>query len=1580
MADKEATNSGMNENNQAPVTNESENLVMTVEQFEQTITQKVNERLAGTNLDEIISSQVTNQVNAKLAALKLNEIETSKSTKIQDKFYSMNYAIRKVEDHEKLSGWKMWKKWLNMIETDLQSLGLEAFLKEERPESIDVSDAVFRKINATALNVIKGSVSKVIATNITDQSAYKAFKQLESNYQPTETLQNFDLIKRFLKTKMLPGFEPNRFVADFERLIAEFAERQMPINEEFKKHLFFTKLTGIEDKNSPYSTMFGSISALPVNLVTWEFVKQKFLSINPPKADQKKKQPTKVDEISASSTSNTSKLKVLDLRSNDITINVYPNNESHTDDLQHEDIVHFNVTFDNNFIVSNMFLEPNPNTQRTNSSNGQPAGQKRKSSDDNAGPSQPTKRARNGVKPPVSPYTPEQQKKLSTMSDAEKKAIQCAKCGLYFHNADSCTRKGKVCYRCYKEGHIGKNCRHPYYMPKHKKEGNYDINENDFQREETSLVDSGANQHAYFDLEYFEDYKEFPSSRLVKLFANNYEQASGSGNVLVLMSYKGVNTVLRIRDVVYVPKADRMVLSANLFNTQFQTSIHLNIKTGTISFRRMNRILTRLTVENKMYFVHLKLRGHSSIKNPVSQITNTGEFNVINNDSVNNTKIIKRKKHLSKQTRTKLLNLGTVWHRTLGHINSNYVNRFAKCALNVPELICNDSIKSCMICAKAKIKRKNFDSDRDRASRVGEILHSDILGPVQPPTYRNQNRYVLLIIDDFSKYIYAYTMKNKTETLNNVRTCLIELRAKYTNPGQFHKFRCDKDTVFMSREFKELLSKFGMRRQEAETDVHEHNGTSERAIQTLEERTRSLLLESGFPVNQWGTVVQAAVYLYNRTPHSSVDLQAPYELFENKSVDAKYLKPLGSRCEVLIHNIPKGQKFTTRSKTEYLIGYTSTGYLTFDPKTKAVTDNCNVIVYPEFSYRLDFPNEVLPPDFTINVREVNTVLNPNPVAGTPVQVGGGDINMINYETDIENYKEINDDGPNTCFDYPTNTQVYSLDIIDSEYNWEVDSKEIIINAIKFTNPDTPNTKMPFALITKDFLFHTVIPITYEQATRGTEQNLWLPAIKYEIEALKSRNVFTPVKRTKDMKIVPTKYIFTIKDDGTHRARIVAIGCRDTEKYTLGETCSPTPYPLSIRFFFAYAAQNKMDIKAIDIDSAFLCSDIDREKYIQIPKGFDVDTKEYVGRLNKSLYGLTIAPMLWSKTILKFLKTIGFLGTPREPCLLVKTINDSKIFLLIYVDDILIAAKNSKNIDDTIALIENTYKIKKLGYPKRFLGYEITKCDDGIFLHQTKYIEEKLTLYKLQDCNTAETPMLPLANHNISQKDHPKQYDYKAVIGALLYLSNATRPDVAFAVSYLARYQASPEPIHFKLMTRIFRYLKNTLKYGLKYVTKPNTKLKIDAYADADFSLSEIKRRSTTGYIIRVMDVPFAWKSSLQNKTAGSTTEAELHAVNTAIKDVLYIMRLCEEIFEPLTLPITIYEDNTSTIRNCTPHVSKNRLRYLEREQFEAAENVERGYVSIQSVKSDEQLADLLTKPLQDTKFKQFRDKLVTRID
>jgi hypothetical protein len=565
-----------------------------------------------------------------------------------------------------------------------------------------------------------------------------------------------------------------------------------------------------------------------------------------------------------------------------------------------------------------------------------------------------------------------------------------------------------------------------------------------------------------------------------------------------------------------------------------------------------------------------------------------------------------KKRKLSCTEREKREKAGKLWHRRTAHASSPYIHKMSTVCEGMDPVICSEKLNTCEGCAFVKLTRKHFDKDRDSATCIGQIIHADNVGPITPETYHTKNRYILVVLDDYFRYLQTFVMKTRDETPEMLDSALCEIQARYPGSGQFDRLRCDKGGEFESTKLLQILHKYGIEPQYAKTAAHKHNSCSERVIRTLEEKIRALLYKSGFSQSLWGQLTDTATWLYNRIPHSAIDMLTPYELFFNKAPNVAQLCVIGSKCCVYDPKIPRGRKWDFCSSTHYLIGYTPTGYRVFNANTGVTSDECILTINESQVYKDDYPiasNEVVKFSFPLNWDNQSPtclpVLSQMEEAPTPVVSGGGVIKNNNRKSSAP----VHSGGGMAKRPYPPSKPVTrSTTKRQKEAVDPVTPKILNTMLSTATTSDQPIDFHTFGQYDKDLYTSKIVPITYDEAMREPLCSKWYAPIQKELKAFHNLNVFTPVPRTRGLKPVPVKWIFTVKADGTPKARIVAVGCRDQEKYSKEEIASPTPHSLSVRWFLAVQVRLGWFLKHIDIDNAFLNGDIDREKFISLPIG------------------------------------------------------------------------------------------------------------------------------------------------------------------------------------------------------------------------------------------------------------------------------------------------------------------------------------------------------------------------------------------
>ena len=260
------------------------------------------------------------------------------------------------------------------------------------------------------------------------------------------------------------------------------------------------------------------------------------------------------------------------------------------------------------------------------------------------------------------------------------------------------------------------------------------------------------------------------------------------------------------------------------------------------------------------------------------------------------------------------------------------------------------------------------------------------------------------------------------------------------------------------------------------------------------------------------------------------------------------------------------------------------------------------------------------------------------------------------------------------------------------------------------------------------------------------------------------------------------------------------------------------------------------------------------------------------RLKKALYGLKRFPRAWFGRFTTTMKNFGYRQSNSDHTLFLKKGKDKITCLIIYVDDMIIIANDVEEIKELKKKLFLEFEMKDLGNLKYFLGIEVLRSKQGIFIHQRKYILDLLAEIGMLDCKPAET--LIVANHGLQILDGAKLADweqYQRVVGKLIYLSH-TRPYEAYAVGVVSRFMHLLQIQHMTAVMRILRYLKGTSSTSI-YFDK-NDHLDILAYTDADWAEDRDGRKSTFGYFTLVGGNLVTWKNKKQKVVALSSAEVE----------------------------------------------------------------------------------------------------------
>jgi Reverse transcriptase (RNA-dependent DNA polymerase) len=344
---------------------------------------------------------------------------------------------------------------------------------------------------------------------------------------------------------------------------------------------------------------------------------------------------------------------------------------------------------------------------------------------------------------------------------------------------------------------------------------------------------------------------------------------------------------------------------------------------------------------------------------------------------------------------------------------------------------------------------------------------------------------------------------------------------------------------------------------------------------------------------------------------------------------------------------------------------------------------------------------------------------------------------------------------------------------------------------------------------------------------------------------------------KGRKAIGCRWVFVIKhrsDDSVERykARLVAQGYSQRPGLDYGETYAATVKWATLRAILALGAFEDLEMESVDISNAFLNGEMDTEVYMRQPEGFPQGSKDEVLQLKKGIYDTKQSPRLWHQKLDSVLSTMGFAKVQSDNALWVYQKESVRVILPVFVDDMTLVSKNKAAIHSTIGQLERHFKLRKLGGIEFLLGVKIERDrpNHTIHLSQKQYILNLLDRYSFSTCSPVSTPMN--AGISLSEAHCPSSPEeveemrtapYISAVGSLLYLAIATRPDIAYTVGVLARFNTNPGRAHWAAVKHLFRYLKGTMDYRLSFSPDSTTSELFVGYSDADHGADRVSRDS-----------------------------------------------------------------------------------------------------------------------------------------
>ncbi|KAJ9530530.1 hypothetical protein QJQ45_012533 [Haematococcus lacustris] len=802
-----------------------------------------------------------------------------------------------------------------------------------------------------------------------------------------------------------------------------------------------------------------------------------------------------------------------------------------------------------------------------------------------------------------------------------------------------------------------------------------------------------------------------------------------------------------------------------------------------------------------------------------------------------------------------------------------------------------------------------------------ELVHSDVCdisghadAAVPAPSGM---RYFVTVLDEYSSLVAVVLIKHKSDAPAAIIDMLTQLQRQ--TGRRVVALRSDRGGEYMGAEMQQWLRAQGITHQQTAPYSPEMNGSAERINRTLMACARAIVFASGAPKHLSGEAIRAAAHPHNISPVAEKPC-TPFEAAFGSKPDIAHLRVWG--CPAYVHDPAPDGKLASRSIKGLFVGY--------EPGGKA--------------YRVWAKGRIhVSKSVVFDEQAVLRRYAPAPVSGLAALAAppkgeasrGGQAPPVLRRGNRARKAVRFDDYVTMC--YSARDSGSSGD--EGSGSWGGSGS--VDQGGGTASPD---------------------PRSFREAMSRPNAEDWGRAMDAEIASQLANETWQLVA---DGSIAKLKARWVVK----------GFRQRDGVDFSADAIYAPVVMHTTQRLIFALAVQKGWVLWQIDFKTAFLNSkltDADPLIFVEQPEGYEVG-KGQVCQLLKTVYGLKQAPRAWYLCLRQQLEKIGSQqqASAADPSLFsMRSSSGSMVHMLVYVDDCILASSDTAAVQAVKQQLQQAFEVHDLGPDRDFLGMRITydRATRTLQLNQQQYIEQLLQRFGKAECNGRQLPLdagtkLVREGEQLSSAD---THTYRELVGALLYASTCTRPDIALAVGQLTCFMQAPTAEHERAAHGVLRYLRRTAAQGLVY--RGSSREGILGYCDSDFASDRVSYRSTTGYVFVLSAAAVSLRSKLQSTVAASTTEAEYQAAADATKEALFLRKLLHELQDGGGGPVPIRCDSQGAVALLKNPVESQRSKHIAVMHHMARERVWRGEVLFTYCPTADMVADALTKALPGQKF------------